>query len=138
MLQRKPDAQLTNNDSPQLIPFMDNQVQPWTETTHPRLQLFVYFSHNVGGLIYHNDKLDDSISFAYYVYIILSVMVVLHTTNLRIGRQNLVPANTCNFLYNFCIIFTVIVVLKQNRATYFGFPPMAKQVATKYPCTVHK
>jgi hypothetical protein len=57
MLQRKPGAQLADNDSPQLTPSMDNQVLPWTEAVHPRSQSFVYFSYSIGGLIYHDDKL---------------------------------------------------------------------------------
>jgi hypothetical protein len=136
MLQRNPGAQLADNDSPQPIPSMDNQVPPWTEAVHPRSQLFVYFSYSVGGLIYHDDKLDDSISFSYYVCIILSVMAALYMASPSIGRRNLVPANTCNFLYNFCIIFTVMVVLKQIGATCSGFPPVAEQVATRCHCIV--
>jgi hypothetical protein len=136
MLQGKPCSQLADSDSPQPIPSMDNQVPPWTEAVHPRSQLFVYFSYSLGGLIYHENKLDDSISFSYYVCIILSIMVALYMASPSIGRQNLVPANTCNFMYKFCIIFKVMVVLKHIRATCFGFPPVVEQVATRCHCII--
>jgi hypothetical protein len=59
--------------------------------------------------------------------------------SLRIGRQNLVPANSCNFLYNFYSSSEVrtqqtMVVLEQHRATCSGFPPVAEQVATRCHC----
>jgi len=56
--------------------------------------------------------------------------------NLRIGRKNLVPANSFNCLYNFHSSSEVrtqqaMVVLEQQRATCSGFPPVAKQVDAK-------
>jgi hypothetical protein len=140
MLQRKPGARLADNGSPQPIPFMDNQVQPWIEA--PRLQFFVYFSYRVGGLFYHDNKLDALTSFAYYVCIIL-VMVALYIASLSIGRRNLVPTNSCNFLCNFyssseARAQQTMVVLEQHVATCSGFPPVAEHVATRCHCITDK
>jgi hypothetical protein len=127
MLQCRPSAQHASNDSPQHTPFMDIQVLPWNEAAHPKLQCFVNFSHSIGGLIYHDDKLD----FTHFVCIILSVMAALNKASPRLGRRNWVPANTCNSLHNFCIISSSHGTSKLFGATCSSFPSVEEQVATK-------
>jgi hypothetical protein len=118
---------------------MDNQAQLWIEA--PRFQFFVYFSCRVGGLFYHDNKLDALAIFTYYVCIVL-VMAALYIASLSGGMQNLVQAIFCNFL---CKHYSSskaraqknMLVFEQYVATCSGFPPVAEQVATMCHCIAY-
>jgi hypothetical protein len=113
MLQRKLIAQLASNDSARHTPFMDIQILPWHDTTHPRSQYFVNFSHRVDSV---------KLVFTPFVCAILSVMAALNEANPRSSRWNMVPADTCNSLHNFYIKFSSHDRIKIVWSHLFWFP----------------
>jgi hypothetical protein len=144
MLLCMPDARLAVSGSPQPTLYMDNQAQLWIDA--PRFQFFVYFSCRVGGLIYHDNKIDALAIFSYYVCVVL-VMVALYIASLSGRLQNMVciffiSQTHCNFL---CKHFSSskaraqknMSISEQLVATCSGFPLVAEQVANTCHCIAY-